>query len=587
MAVATHHREAIAGSDGPPEGPGRRARLWAAYQCQAPRVLGSLTALFGVLTLVHAFFGTRQRVHLISQFAPVTASDTATAVVAAAGLLLLRLSSGLRKRQRRAWAGAVAVLVVVAAAHVARGIDPEPLVVALLLLALLIASRARFTAKHDVTSRWLALRVFAEMFSVAVAYGLAMMYVAVHSRIVGHPSFTFRLREVLDAMVGVDGPARLAGDDFPRIFHASMLSFSIVIAFTTAYLLLRPTHPRAMLSADDESRLRALLERNGSRDSLGYFSLRRDKSVVWSPSGKAAITYRVVSGVALVSGDPIGDPEAWPGAIASYIRLVEEYAWVPAVIGCSETGALIFQREAGLSALQLGDEAIIEVEDFTLEGRAMRGVRQACTRVQRAGYEVSVRRVSEVDDGEMRRVVRLADAWRGNEIERGYSMALSRIGDPADGECVIATATQCGELRGVLHFVPWGQDGLSLDLMRRDRAAENGLNELMITSVIQAGPRLGVQRISLNFAVFREALERGERIGAGPVLRAWRALLVFVSRWFQIESLYRFNVKFRPLWEPRFLCFPASGSLPRIGVAALEAEAFITRPHLLDRLLRR
>ena len=95
------------------------------------------------------------------------------------------------------------------------------------------------------------------------------------------------------------------------------------------------------------------------------------------------------------------------------------------------------------------------------------------------------------------------------------------------------------------------------------------------------------RRVSLNFAVFRDAIERGERIGAGPILRAWRALLVFASRWWQIESLYRFNVKFRPYWEPRFISFPSSRDLPRIAVAALEAEAFIVRPHRLKRLLGR
>ena len=65
--------------------------------------------------------------------------------------------------------------------------------------------------------------------------------------------------------------------------------------------------------------MRALLAR-GARDSLGYFTLRRDKSVVWSESGKAAIAYRVVSGVMLASGDPLGDPEAWPGAIGRVPR---------------------------------------------------------------------------------------------------------------------------------------------------------------------------------------------------------------------------------------------------------------------------
>jgi len=74
--------------------------------------------------------------------------------------------------------------------------------------------------------------------------------------------------------------------------------------------------------------------------------------------------------------------------------------------------------------------------------------------------------------------------------------------------------------------------------------------------------------------------ERGERIGAGPVLRAWRGLLVFASRWFQIESLYKFNAKFCPAWEPRFFVYPGTRDTPRIAIAALEAEAFLVWPRL-------
>jgi lysyl-tRNA synthetase class 2 len=152
---------------------------------------------------------------------------------------------------------------------------------------------------------------------------------------------------------------------------------------------------------------------------------------------------------------------------------------------------------------------------------------------------------------------------------------------------VLATARTDGHLRGLLHLVPWGPDGLSLDLLRRDRTADTGLNDFLITALIHACPDLGVRRVSLNFAVFRDALERGEKIGAGPALRAWRRLLLFLSRWWQIESLFRFNSKFRPTWQPRFLSFPTARDLPRITVAALQAEAFLVRPHTLRRILKR
>jgi lysyl-tRNA synthetase class 2 len=179
-----------------------------------------------------------------------------------------------------------------------------------------------------------------------------------------------------------------------------------------------------------------------------------------------------------------------------------------------------------------------------------------------------------------------ADAWRGAEVERGFSMALGRFGDPVDGDCVAVTAEKDGRLAAVLHFVPWGSDGLSLDLMRRDRAADAGLNELMIVAALRAAPDLGVGRLSLNFSVFRSALERGGRLGAGPILRAWRAALLVASRWFQIESLYRFNAKFRPVWEPRFVCYRGAGDMPRVAIAALEAEAFLVWPHQWWRIRR-
>ncbi|MYW21378.1 DUF2156 domain-containing protein, partial [Streptomyces sp. SID2955] len=315
-------------------------------------------------------------------------------------------------------------------------------------------------------------------------------------------------------------------------------------------------------------------------DSLGYFALRRDKSVVFSPTGKAAVTYRVVGGVSLASADPLGDPEAWPGAIERWLTEAREHGWTPAVMGASERGATVYTRH-GLDALELGDEAVVEVADFSLEGRAMRGVRQAYHRVRRAGYTVRMRRHADIRAEELARLVRLADDWRDGDTERGFSMALGRLGDPADGDCLMLECTDAeGRLRALLSFVPWGEKGLSLDLMRRDRESDNGLIEFMVLDLIRRADEARITRLSLNFAVFRSVFERGARLGAGPVLRAWRSLLAFFSRWWQIESLYRANAKYRPVWEPRFMLFEKSTDVLRIGLAAARAEGFLTAPGL-------
>ena len=565
----------------------RLAGAWAWYLARAPRLAAAMATLLGVAILAEALLPhQRARLHRMVPVVPVPASPTAAAVIAVSGLLLLRVAGGLRRRKRRAWQAAVAVCLAMSLAHLL-GDEAHPVeaTITLVLLAVLLSAGVRFGARSDPRTRWFALVVFAQFAAVAIGYGLGLLYFS--RRTIGYPSWSARVEEVLYGLIGVNGPVQLRGDRFSDMFHFTLLAFSVTTMVVVAYLVLRPFEPVASLSTADEAQLRCLLATHGDRDSLGYFALRRDKSVVWSPSGKAAITYRVVQGVALASGDPLGDPEAWPGAMGVYRGLVEEYAWTPAVIGCGELGATVYRRELGLAALELGDEAIVDVDEFTLDGRAMRGVRQACTRIERAGYTVQIRRIHELDPAEVAALAAAAAAWRGDGVERGFSMALSRLGDPADRDCVIATAHQRGVLRGLLHFVPWGRDGLSLDLMRRDRAADNGLNEYLIVKTINAAPALDVTRVSLNFAVFRDALERGEKIGAGPASRAWRAVLIFLSRFWQIESLYRFNVKFRPYWEPRYISYPTTHDIPRIALAALEAEAFLTRPRLLKRLLRR
>lgn len=366
----------------------------------------------------------------------------------------------------------------------------------------------------------------------------------------------------------------------PRPLYFFLGLFGAIALLSAATTLFRSQRMEAALHGDEEPRIRALLRAYGRDDSLGYFATRRDKAVVFSPSGKAAVTYRVEAGVALASGDPVGDPEAWGPAIAAWLDVARKYAWAPAVMGASEEGATVYARH-GLGAMQLGDEAILHVARFDLNGREMRVTRQAVRRVARTGATTRIRRHSALTDEEMGQIVDRADAWRDTETERGFSMALDRLGDPADGDCLLVEAFDAdGKLIALLSFVPWGPDGISLDLMRRDRSAPNGVMEFMVAELCAYAPKLGVRRISLNFAVFRSAFEEGARIGAGPVLRLWRRLLLFFSKWWQLEALYRSNVKYQPQWFPRFLCYGDAGSLARVGLASGIAEGFVSVPSL-------
>ncbi|HEX4722411.1 MAG TPA: bifunctional lysylphosphatidylglycerol synthetase/lysine--tRNA ligase LysX [Pseudonocardiaceae bacterium] len=351
--------------------------------------------------------------------------------------------------------------------------------------------------------------------------------------------------------------------------------FGALVALLAMLSFFRSERGRRLLTQDEELRVRELLADYGELDSLGYFATRRDKSVVFAANGRAALTYRVLGGTTLASGDPIGDPESWPDAVRAWLAESRRYGWQPGVLGASQRGAKTY-TDAGLRALEIGDEAVLDVREFSLTGPSRKSVRQAVSRVHRAGYTTVIRRHADLPPAEMTKILDLAQRWRGAETERGFSMALGRLGDPTDGRCVMVAAYDGrGDLRGLLSFVPWGRNGLSLDLMRRDRAGENGLNEYMVAELVAAAGKLGVRRVSLNFAMFRAVFEEGEKVGAGPVLRAWRAVLSLASRFFQLESLYRSNAKYGPGWEPRFICYHRGRKLPRVGIVAGIAEGFV------------
>jgi len=230
-------------------------------------------------------------------------------------------------------------------------------------------------------------------------------------------------------------------------------------------------------------------------------------------------------------------------------------------------------------AIDIGDEAIIRVKDFTLEGRPMANVRQMVNRIRRKGYLCETLQWSEIDQASRENLRKLAKEWRYGATERGFSMSMDRFGDDVDAGTYITIARLNGSIKGFQYYVPWTTDSLSLDRMQRERGTDAGINELMIAETVEFARINGMANISLNFAAFRSLFERADKISAGPITLASRNLIRFASNFFQVESLYRFNAKFQPEWETRYVLYPKTSDLPKVAWAALRAEQFIKGLH--------
>jgi lysyl-tRNA synthetase class 2 len=521
------------------------------------------------------------RLRAVTSVLPDAAPTAASAATVMVGMAVIVLARGLRHRKRRAWQMAVVLTAAVTLLHLIKGLDVEEASLSAAVCALLVATGPAFTGQPDPRSWRRSGLTLLGSTALAGLVGLTVLFLDSDGkpRMASLPAATRDAAAGLAALSGAGGAG--VSSAAPQTATLAML-VALVLVITTMSML-RPADGPHPVSPPEQDRLRGVLDREGHHDSLGYFALRRDKSVLFSPTGKAAVAYRVMGGVSLASGDPLGDPEAWPGAIDAWLAEARRFAWVPSVLGASQRGAEAYHR-AGLDAFELGDEAVLDATRFTLDGRPMRAVRQAVNRVCRAGYRADVRPVAELTTDELDEVVSAAERWRHGAVERGFSMALGRLGDPQDTGCMVARARDAeGALVCVLHLVPWAADGLSLDLMRRSPDCDNGVVELLVADLMARAEGMGIRRVSLNFAVFRSVFERGGRVGAGPVLRLSYAVLLRASRVWQLESLYRANAKYQPEWRPRFLCFATAGDLPRVLLAALRAEAFLSVPHLFPR----
>jgi lysyl-tRNA synthetase class 2 len=341
----------------------------------------------------------------------------------------------------------------------------------------------------------------------------------------------------------------------------------------------RALRPWRSGAADDpEARARAarIIARYAT-DTLAPFTLRADKQFFFSAEGTSFVAYRVIAGVALVSGDPVGDEASFPALVEAFARFTERRGWTLGVLGVSAE-RLPLWRNAGLRAHYTGDEAIVDPAKFSLEGRAIRKVRQSVTRLERAGYSTEALRSGAIDDGLAERIAEIAARWRGDRSETGYSMAFAGAAvDRTRDDLYVIARDETGEPRGFLHFgtVPGGR-ALSLSSMRRERDTPNGLNEFLICRALEYAREHQIERVSLNFAAFALLLDPPAPLD--PLSRAERRVLARLARRFQLERLLSFSEKFEPQWAPRYAAYPGVATLPRIALAAMLAEAYVTLP---------
>jgi lysyl-tRNA synthetase class 2 len=538
----------------------------AAHRAWLAPLAACLAAAVGLLNVVSALTPELPgRLTAVLSLEPAEGVLVAHAIALPAGLFVLVSALHLRRRRRRAAMLAMGVLILLGGLDLLKGLDVEEAVLTWSLAGLLWWGRESFWVGHDADSLWPAIG--RGLLVLAGAFGVAVVAVFTASQwVASDPGLWPVVREASGLLTLSGGTMH-----FTRAFEWVPLTvgtLGIVAVGVAIWAVFRPLSLPVARAATTALRAQRLVRDHGS-DTLAFFKLRPDVERFFSADGRAFVSYRADGGVLMIAGDPVGPAAAVPDLMRELAVFASTHGLRLGAVGASERFAEQ-AAGAGLRAFYLGDEAIVDTSEFTLVGRKIRKVRQSVTRLEREGYTCELTNLSSLGTRSLERLEAISDMWLRGEPDRGFSMCMEGLrGAHLEDSRVLLARDGGGEIRGYLHLVPsYGRSAMSLSAMRRDPETPNGLTEYMVAEVIEMLREREVTELSLNFAAFARVLNSPEHIGD-------RMLGRFISLGnpiFQIESLYKFNAKFFPRWQPRYMLHEGPAAWPRTVVVALRVE---------------
>jgi len=304
-----------------------------------------------------------------------------------------------------------------------------------------------------------------------------------------------------------------------------------------------------------QAKLDSWVRRYGTNSS-SYVLLEGPKSYFTSPGVDGFIAYQVSGGVALIAGDPVCAPHQARRLIHDFTSVVMK------PVGAYQVSPLMLEafRQEGFADIQIGKEAVFDLDRFTLAGGKMELVRAATNKARREGLVVSEHDPFAEDAESVNDELReISAAWlscKGNQ-ELGFVLGSLGLEQPSAKRYFIARAENgAGRIEGFIVCEPiYGRSGYYLDVTRRRLDSVRGTMELLTAEIMRILREEGCEMASMGLAPL--ALLDDPDLLDHPVLaRLMRFVYERVNLSYDFKLLYRYKAKYHPhTWEPRYFCF--------------------------------
>jgi lysylphosphatidylglycerol synthetase-like protein (DUF2156 family) len=332
---------------------------------------------------------------------------------------------------------------------------------------------------------------------------------------------------------------------------------------------------RAVSRFAERDRVLALLRRgSGSQGggSLGQLATWTGNDYWFSSDGSVAIAYRVRSGVAITTADPIGDPAGVDAAIREFATFCDDNGWIPVLYSVSDDFAKLF-RSMGWSTMVVAEETVVRPAAWTMKGKSFQDIRSSINRAEREGLTAVWTTWAKLTLAQAAQIEAISESWVAEKRmpELGFTLGgLDELRDP--GVALLIAVGDDDVIDAVTSWMPIYRDdelvGWTLDFMRRRPNGMNGVMEFLIASAALLMQQRGIETMSLSAAPL--ARRPGEADDG-----ATERLLAFLSRSLEpaygFQSLFAFKQKFKPELRPLLMAYPDPLALPAIGTALARA----------------
>jgi phosphatidylglycerol lysyltransferase len=457
------------------------------------------------------------------------------------GVALLVLARGIHQRNHGAWVLSFGALVVAAVLSTLRS-DPPLLITAMVVLALALwIGRRRFyrpASLFEARFSWIWWRNVA-----TVVFGTTWLMLFAYRHVTYQQELLWQFE---------------AAGDAPRALRA-LVVVVVVLSAIALRELLRPA--RGTESTPDDATLDALApvleQATETQPLLAYLG---DKAILRSKEQRGFIMYQSVGDSLIAMGDPVGDAASRDQLRWAFRELADQRG-----MNCVfyQIGSQDLERylDLGLSLVKVGEEAIVDLDTFTLEGGARASLRGARNRALREGLRFSVVPAEEVgqwlDD-----LKRISDDWLQDKAgaEKGFSLGYFDVGYLRRFPCVLVFLGDRPVAFANLWLAPAGHE-LSVDLMRQTRDAPVGVMDFLLIETMLWGKRQGYRAFNLGMAPL-------SGMARHRLASRWQRILDLIARrgqrFYNFEGLRRYKAKFGPHWRPRYLAAPGGLALPGI-----------------------